>query len=199
MSLGGDASSDSTRRAISHHRWHFVHQVHGNRVVNVEELAGGPEDADGIVAAAQGVVLAVLGADCALVGLASPEGVIAAVHAGWRGLVSGVIGEAAAKMRARGATRIEAVLSACVHPECYPFSEGDLDQAAAVLGEAVRGKSAAGSLAFDLPRAVRSALTGNRIELVAEDDSCTACGGEWFSVRSRGDLSRQLLAIWREP
>ena len=53
-----------------------------------------------------GAPVAVFAADCALVGLASPEGVVGAVHVGWRSLLAGVLEASVATMRARSATRI---------------------------------------------------------------------------------------------
>ena len=51
------------------------------------------------------VAVAVLTADCAPLALASPEGVFAAVHAGWRGLAGGVVEAAVAAMRDLGCHR----------------------------------------------------------------------------------------------
>ena len=67
------------------------------------------------------VALAVHGADCAIVALWSPEGVIGAAHAGWRGLEAGVIPASAARMRDLGATSLSAVAGPCIGPECYEF------------------------------------------------------------------------------
>ena len=61
-------------------------------------------EADGLVTAEPGVVLAVLTADCAPVLLADPAaGVVGAVHAGWRGLAAGVVEAGVAAMAELGA------------------------------------------------------------------------------------------------
>ena len=61
-------------------------------------------EADGLVTADPGVVLAVLTADCAPVLLADPgAGVVGAVHAGWRGLAAGVVEAGVAAMAELGA------------------------------------------------------------------------------------------------
>lgn len=185
------------RRSIADRPWVFVRQVHGARVVVVDKAPGALFEADALVSGAGDGALAVLGADCALVGLSSPEGVIGAAHAGWRGLTAGVLDATAEKMRAFGATRIEAVASACVHAECYPFSARDLDAAAFVLGDAVRSTTPDGRPALDLACAVRLGLEQAEVDLALEVDSCTACGDEWFSHRARKDRERQALAIWR--
>jgi hypothetical protein len=179
--------------------WTFVRQVHGARVIEVTGPSPMIEEADAIVTTASSAALGVLGADCALIGLASPEGVVGVAHAGWRGLAAGVVGAIAAAMRGRGATRIEAIVSACIHAECYPFAPADLARLADLFGGGVVGTAADGSPAFDLPAAVRQRLADAAIELAGAVGVCTACSGEYFSHRARRDTARHLLGIWREP
>jgi len=191
--------AEACRRALVDRPWTFARQVHGARVAVVDTPTGLLDaEADGLVTAAPDACLAVLGADCALVGLASPEGITGVAHAGWRGLVAGVVEETVAAMRSLGAGRVVAVLGPCIHAECYRFGEEDLDAASAVLGPAVRAVTAGGEPAFDLPAGVRGALVRAGAELAAEADACTACGDRWFSHRRRHDAARHALAIWRE-
>jgi copper oxidase (laccase) domain-containing protein len=141
--------------------------------------------------------LAVFTADCAPVALASPEGVVGVAHAGWRGLVAGVLARTVAEMRALGAGRVVAGLGPCVHPECYEFSPEDLAVAAAAVGGDVRARTSEGRPALDLPGGVRAALAAAGAELVLDVDRCTACSGELFSHRARGDRGRQAVVAWR--
>lgn len=70
-------------------RW--LRQVHGKSVV-VEPAAGNIPEADAAITRMSGVVCAVLTADCLPVMFTSTDGAeLAAVHAGWRGLASGVL------------------------------------------------------------------------------------------------------------
>jgi copper oxidase (laccase) domain-containing protein len=194
---------------------HWVEQVHGSEVVVVgpphpspAPPEPGPEPrrvvavragtADGLVAAVPSVALAVLTADCASIALGSGEGVFAAVHAGWRGLLDGVVGAAVRAMRSMGATGVVGALGPCIHPECYEFGPGDLDRVAAGLGPAVRGRTATGGPALDLPASVAAALAAAGAGQVAGVDACTACAGGHFSHRARGDQGRQALAVWSE-
>ncbi|MBT3223256.1 MAG: laccase, partial [Proteobacteria bacterium] len=74
----------------------LLHQVHGNRVVEVSSPKGPFEvvaDADGAVTTKKGIILAVRVADCVPVLLAAPGGV-AVAHAGWRGAAAQVVPEA---------------------------------------------------------------------------------------------------------
>jgi polyphenol oxidase len=116
---------DDLRRALANRRrvatvlglagrpWALARQVHSAEVLVVEaaRLGQGPPeakpplgDADGLVTADPGVVLAVLTADCAPVLLADPAArVVGAVHAGWRGLAAGVVEAGVAALAGLGA------------------------------------------------------------------------------------------------
>lgn len=171
-------------------------QVHGTRVVVVRTLGDDVGEADALVTRERGVRLAVRTADCAPVVLSGP-GAVGIVHAGWRGLVGGVIEKAVDVMRSLGATGIEAALGPCIHAECYEFSKDDLDAVAERYGEAVRGTTAAGEPALDLPAAVAAALDGAGVPLVFDADACTACDADrWFSHRARGEAERQASVVW---
>ena len=71
-----------------------LNQVHGIRVVRVgsADFAGDAPDADAVIANHSGDVCVVRTADCLPILLCSIDGMeIAAVHAGWRGLASGIV------------------------------------------------------------------------------------------------------------
>ncbi|HEV7888495.1 MAG TPA: polyphenol oxidase family protein [Acidimicrobiales bacterium] len=200
--LLGPAEVRFTSRADGDQRtgpepWTRLRQVHGTRVVVVEEPGGGTgEEADAAVTQVRGAHLAVFTADCAPVALASPEGVIGAAHAGWRGLAGGVLEHTVEAMRSLGASRIEAALGPCIHPECYEFGTAELDAVAASLGHTVRGRTADGRPALNLPAGVRAALTRVGVSLVHVDEACTACSPDCFSHRARGDEERQAMVVW---
>ena len=143
--------------------------------------------------------LVVLTADCASIALGSPEGVTGAVHAGWRGLVAGVVERAVEAMVALGATEVLGVLGPCIHPGCYGFSEPDLDRVSDRLGDRVRSRTSDGHPALDLPAAVSAALLAAGARPQAGIDVCTGCGGGYFSHRARADTGRQALVVWSSP
>ncbi|MDQ1396914.1 MAG: purine-nucleoside/S-methyl-5-thioadenosine phosphorylase / adenosine deaminase, partial [Acidimicrobiaceae bacterium] len=152
---------------------------------------------DAVVTGHPGAALAILTADCAPIALAGDNGTMAAVHAGWRGLTVGVVGAAVATMRDLGAGDVIAALGPCIHAGCYEFSAADLDQVATVLGDDVRGRTAQGRPALDVPAAVRSALARAGAVLVHDENVCTACSSSYFSHRARGEKERQALVVWR--
>ncbi len=90
----------------------FARQVHGAgvRVVGAADRGSGAfcmddaiADADALITATPGLVLAILTADCVPIVLHDPHvRVLACVHAGWRGTVAGVSVAALAAMQALG-------------------------------------------------------------------------------------------------
>jgi copper oxidase (laccase) domain-containing protein len=179
--------------------------VHGGSVVDVSrsvDLAGGvlAELVEGDAALATDALTcpAVLVADCLPIAIGSPEGVRVAVHAGWRGLVAGVIEGAVAAARSAGATALVAGMGPGIGPCCYEFSEDDLERVEGVLGSGVRAKTKSGAPSLDLRVAARQILRSCDVEICFEEPSCTACCGGWFSARARGDSGRQALYLWRD-
>ncbi|MHB1986871.1 MAG: laccase domain-containing protein [Acidimicrobiales bacterium] len=178
--------------------WSWSRQVHGSTV-----LCCGEHDrpGDALVGTTPGARPAMFAADCGLIGIASPRGLVAAVHVGWRGLRAGVIEATATAMATRGKTKLAAVRGPCIGPECYEFGEDDLDAVAGIYGPTVRAETADGHPALDLAAGMRAACDRAGIELVAELDSCTACARGrdgsplWFSHRGRGDEGRHALVV----
>lgn len=182
--------------------WSWLRQVHGADVVTagpggvVEGL-----EADALVAGAgpaSRAALAVFTADCAPLALASPEGALAAVHAGWRGLVAGVVSAAADVMRRAGARSVVGALGPCIHAECYEFGASDLAAVEGAVGAGVGGVTSWGAPALDLPAAVAAAAEAAGVDLVFSSPVCTACSTDHYSHRARRDTGRQALVVWRD-
>lgn len=187
--------------------WTWLRQVHGGtaHVVTVPGEHAGREG-DAAVTSQQFAVLAVHVADCAPVLLWGeiPGGaaVVAAVHAGWKGLEAGVIGAAVAAMRRLGAGELAWTLGPCISPPAYEFSPADLERLAGHFGDAVRGRTAEGTPALDLRAAVAAALVAEGVTAAPEggDPPCTAGSGRhFFSHRARGERQRQVGLIWWAP
>jgi YfiH family protein len=187
------------RRAVLDAPWTWLRQTHGAGVVQVDAPgAGWGSRADAAVTDQSGCALAVLTADCAPVALASAEGAVGIAHAGWAGLVAGVLQTTVKELRNLGATDVQALIGPCVHAECYEFGADDLDRVADRFGPAVVGRTAAGTPALDLPAALRAALAAEGVDAVDDVGECTACtpGPRYFSWRARGDAGRQAALIW---
>ncbi len=87
-----------------------------------------------------------------------------------------------------------------MHPrECYEFGAADLDHVAARLGDEVRGRTASGTPALDLPRAFGVAARRAGIASWGSEGSCTACHPDrWFSYRARAETGRMATVVWRD-
>lgn len=108
-----------------------LHQVHSAEAVRVTEPI--PMDArpraDAMVTDRPGMLIGVLGADCAPVLFADAgAGVVGAAHAGWKGALAGVTDSAIAAMEALGARRdrIAAAIGPCIAQRSYEVDDGFL-------------------------------------------------------------------------
>ena len=105
--------------ACPDHHWVGLRQVHGANIVchSNSEIPSTPDmplcEGDGLVCQCPGTLLGVLVADCVPILLSTECGrVVAAVHAGWRGLVAGVIGRAVAAMSTQSQADASSLLAA---------------------------------------------------------------------------------------
>jgi YfiH family protein len=199
----GDFADPREPRALAAQRpladapWTWLRQVHGHRVVVVEQPGDcRAEEADAAVSGCPGAALVVVTADCAPVGLASPEGIFGVAHAGWRGLMSGVVEATVATMRSLGANEVSAALGPCIAPHAYRFSAPDLEPVAERFGPGVVALDSDGFPALDLAAAVRAALGRAGATLVGDAQVCTHCSPDHWSWRANGDKARQASAVW---
>ncbi len=183
--------------------WATVRQVHSAGVVEArrELLGPGPPEArpalaqaDGLVTGQPGLLLAVLGADCLPVLLADPAaGVVAAVHAGWRGLVAGVLEQGVAAFARRGGdpSRSVALVGPAIGPCCYEVGP----EVAGPVGErypAAVATTRDGRPAVDTTAAAVQALGSAGFGEVRAARECTAHQPErFFSHRRDGVTGRQ--------
>jgi len=177
-----------------------VHQVHGDRVVVVDDTtdarALAREHADALVTTARGVGLAVRAADCLPVLFADAvAGVVGAAHAGRVGLAAGVLPATVAAMTARGATAITAWIGPHICGECYEVPE-------ALRTEFSRDHPAAaattrwGTPSLDLGAAAQAQLTALGC-VVVRVDPCTRTTATLHSYRRDGAASaRQAGIVW---
>jgi copper oxidase (laccase) domain-containing protein len=192
---------EARRRALVDLPWTLLDERHGIDVVHVARPGGGDREVgDVAVTALAGTVVGAWVGDCAPVALVSSDGVIAAVHAGWRGLAAGVLDVAVdAVERVAGGT-ISAYLGPAIGACCYEFGEPDLARVAAGVGgdrSSVASTTRWGTVALDVPRAVAQALARRGVELTAAS-SCTGCDPSYYSHRARGERGRHVLAVWKE-
>lgn len=192
-----DGPSDeltSLRQRTMTGEWSWLRQVHGDDVVTVSRIGeGAGAIADAAVTATPGAVLAVQTADCVPVVLVG-GGVVGVAHAGWRGLVAGVIPATVDRMRALGATSLSAVIGPCIRPGDYEFGAADLDSVAAATSEAARSVTDTGATALDMAAATTAALAAAGVDHVSDLGQNTA-EERFHSHRVRGDTGRQATVV----
>lgn len=104
-------------------------QVHGVRIVDVVEPAQESGEADGFYTALPGILLTVFSADCLPVIFCRKDGKrIGVVHAGWRGLKSGILEKMAERINQDGSTADwVASVGPSAHSCCYEVSQELVD------------------------------------------------------------------------
>jgi YfiH family protein len=108
-----------------------LHQVHSARAIPVTGALPARPEADAMVTATPGVLLAVLTADCQPVLFHdSAAGVSGAAHAGWRGALDGVLEATLAAMEGLGAKRAAtvAVIGPTISQAAYEVGPEFLDR-----------------------------------------------------------------------
>ena len=187
-------------RLASPLRWAWLNQVHGTTVVAVDDVPGPgwiPPEADAAVTNLSGVALVVLTADCAPVAIAD-DVAIGVIHAGWQGLLAGVVPAAVAALRAIGRGPVRAAIGPCIRPAHYEFGRADLDGMVARFGTTVAGRTLAGSPALDLAAGVRAAFAECGVTDVDDPGLCTAGDpARFFSFRRDGVTGRQAVVVMK--
>ena len=188
----------------------WLNQVHGVAVADAASVHGSVPDADASVASEPGAVCLVMTADCLPVLFSSGDGqVVAAAHAGWRGLANGVLQCTVQAMRERGATQILAWLGPAIGPQQFEvgqdvlqaYNDGALDaserRAVQTAFAAIDGKP--GKYLADIYALARLMLARAGVTQVAGGEYCTVSdAAQFYSYRRDGVTGRQASLIWRK-
>lgn len=173
-------------------------QVHGDRVVSALEVTELTE-ADAVFTNEAGRAVGVRTADCLPVLLEDRRtGVVAAVHAGWRGVIAEIVARAIEAMGAQPST-VFAGIGPCIQKCCFEV-DGDLPaRFASAFGDGVvLGQGAGAKPHLDLPLAVQRTLArlGVPEGHVVALPQCTKCDERFFSHRrDQGITGRHLSFI----
>jgi polyphenol oxidase len=193
----GDMATEEARarlRALLPGEPRWLHQVHGARVVDADGVAGA-EKADAAVARTRGTVCLVKIADCMPVLLADEAArVVAAAHAGWRGLAAGVLEATVDAMRAP-AGELHAWLGPAIGPRVYEVGE----EVRAAIGEPASAfrPTRPGHWLLDLYAVARARLQAKGVRRIYGGGYCTYTERErFFSYRRDRGQQRMAAAIW---
>lgn len=187
------------------------YQVHGGDVVRLitPEASLGPAErprCDGLITTEPGIGLAILTADCAPVLLLDPlRRVIGAAHAGWKGLLAGILPSIVAEMERAGASRqhMSAAIGPCIGQASYEIGPEFVERFVAFRPQYARFfRPGTGDRShFDLSACCAAQLTAEGIGQVRQlqADTC-ALQEEFFSnrralLRGEADYGRNISII----
>ena len=179
----------------------WLNQVHGTTVVNGENVTGVP-DADASFAEKKGIVCTIMTADCLPVLLCDRAGtVVAAAHAGWRGLAGGVLENTIAVMRGKTDSEIMAWLGPAIGPGSFEVGEDVRDafvQKNPVMASAfVSRKDNLGKYLADIYALAKMTLDELGVTDVSGGGFCTVTDKErFYSYRRDGVTGRMATGIW---
>jgi len=193
----GDMATETGRarlRALLPAEPCWLQQVHGGRVVDAARAASG-EKADASIARQRGTVCMVKIADCMPVLFADEQAsVVAAAHAGWRGLASGVL-EATIDATGAAAESLYAWLGPAIGPRVYEVGE-DVRSAIGEPAEAFMA-TRPGHWLLDLYAVARDRLQRRGVQRIYGGGFCTYSDPErFFSYRRDRGQRRMVAAIW---
>ena len=182
-----------------------VHQIHCDRVLVI--LPGQPHDntlqADALVTADLGTIVSIRTADCVPVLLSSSDGRwVAAVHAGWRGVVAGILPIALSRLMqesSRPAGDFTVAIGPCIGRDAFEVGTEVVLEFERAFGEDApisRGDSSKAHI--DLPAALhlQALHAGLRENQIDQTDLCTYRRGDlFFSHRRDNGVTGRMAAV----
>ncbi|MCK9506353.1 MAG: peptidoglycan editing factor PgeF [Porticoccaceae bacterium] len=185
----------------------WLNQIHGNSMVCAYDHRGlSVPTADGSYSCEPGIPCAVLTADCLPVLLCDEAGtVVAAAHAGWRGLANGILRNAVASMGVPAA-ELMAYLGPAISQTAFEvgqevqqaFIDGARDGGHRhSIGGCFREAGVAGKFFADLYGLARAELNALGVSAVYGGHRCTyGEPGFFYSFRRDGVTGRMASLIW---
>lgn len=185
----------------------WVHQVHGAQVAVIRpgEAFENGQPADALVGTDPTRSLTVRVADCVPILLSSEDGrVVAAVHAGWRGIIAGVIPAAVARLKQEGdrtgaSATMFAAIGPCISAESYEVGREVLESFHDRFGARAPVQAHRPDQGrVDLAEAVALQLveSGLKTKAIDRTDRCTFRDrDEFFSHRRENGLAGRMAAM----
>ncbi len=163
---------------------------HHSATVHRAEAGRRGEMGDGLWTDEPGIPMTALTADCLPIAIARSTGApaLALLHAGWRGLLAGIVEAGAAALRGPDGGALRGIVGPAIGPCCYEVGDEVAEPFAALFGPDVLR---AGKL--DLWTAAERALRAAGVEQVERVDLCSACNPKFFFShrRDNGITGRQ--------
>lgn len=208
LNLGDHVGDDPAAVAENRHRLRtelrlpaeprWLSQVHGTSCCDAATVDM-PIEADAQFTDRPGVVCAVLTADCLPLLLCDGAGTrVAAVHAGWRGLLNGVIENSVQRIGGEG---VMAWLGPAIGPTAFEVGEEVREAFAAhdAGANSALAPKGDGKWLADIYQLARQRLAACGVGQVYGGDLCThSDSGRFYSYRRDGETGRLASLIWME-
>ena len=179
-------------------------QVHGNTVLTATCKDAEPQmtergmvitpkfECDGLISRNVGLIIGVVTADCLPILLYSHDSsVVAAVHAGWRGLASGIVARAVRKMGV-DASGVSAYIGTAICQKCFEVGPEVADEFTSSFGQEISKYIAHGRkdrMHVDLTAiAVHELRSSGVLDVnISQSQDCTCCNPDkYWSHRKHG-------------
>lgn len=175
-------------------------QTHSDHIFEAVADTDAPADTDALVTCRPGLAIAVRTADCVPVVVNAPDiGYVAAIHAGWRGTIAGIVAGTVAMLKGKGASpgAMRAYIGPCICRDCYEVDADLAARFAAGYPDCV-SPGAPGKGHIDLRAVNRRQLldAGLPPEHITVSTDCTRHSGTHYpSYRREGPAALRLYSI----
>lgn len=173
----------------------WLEQIHSNHCVIVE--SDPQRTADAAITRSNAQPLAIMTADCLPILLCDKAGTeIAAIHAGWKGLLNGIVENTLYKLHANP-NELLAWIGPAICEQCYETGEEMRD---AYISRYPFTKAAFSNKTLrphtNLPKLAQLILNNSGVTAVTQSQACTFCEDEFYSYRRHAQTGRIATLIW---
>ena len=176
----------------------YIQATHSPNVVNVQsEFPEVHVDTDALVTRETNLGLVIMSADCAPIVLVDPIAhVVGVVHAGWQGMLVGVVANAVEGMFDLGAEpeNLKAIIGPTISAQNFLATQERFDEVKDIVPTAAV-KLANGQLAVDIRKGVKHQLAQYQIK-TTDLNICTFDTPELFSFRRDPETGRNATVVW---
>lgn len=177
----------------------WLNQTHSTVVEEVNAPTRQVLNADGVFTSTTNVVCSAMTADCSPVLLTNVQGTqVAAVHAGWRGLASGIVENAVEKFDGE----VMAWIGPAIGAQAFEVGKDVVDAFVSIEAKAMAAftpRNQEGKWLADMNQLVTQRLQRAGVNQVYYSELCTFEDAErFYSYRRDGVTGRQATFIWIE-
>jgi len=176
----------------------WLDQVHGTDIVELDEsIPSPPIAADGAMTSKQGVVCAVMTADCLPLFLTSKDGrSVGVIHAGWRGLADGIVEKAVLALN-DSPDNVIAWAGPCISNQHFEIGAEVREQLDG-MDSAYTASENSGKYYADLYQLVGERLKNSGVSQYSHSEYCTFRDKDLFYSYRRDKVAGRFVSlIWR--